>query len=92
MVGSGSGTTEAVDDSNFGCSSPLGEGGQCAHACIFANTNQDKYKPRQIQIQSPHNRSPFRRPASASIFTSEFLQIHDCNISRYTEVIGLDDK
>ena len=40
--GSGSGTTEAVDDSNFGCSSPLGEGGQCAHACIFANTNLDK--------------------------------------------------
>ena len=52
------------------------------------NTNLDKYK----YIQSPDNRSPFRRPASASIFTSEFLQIHDYNISRYTEVIGLDDK
>ena len=52
------------------------------------NTNLDKYK----YIQSPDNRSPFRWPASASIFTSEFLQIHDCNISRYTEVIGLDDK
>ena len=46
------------------------------------NTSLDKYK----YIHSPDNRSPFRRPAS------EFLQIHDCNISRYTEVIGLDDK
>ena len=76
--GSGSGTTEAVDDSNFGCS-PLGEGGQCAHACIFANTNLDKYK----YIQSRDNRSPFIAPARASIFTSEFLQIHDCNIRKW---------